>query len=262
MRVFSFVFTISFLFFEAPYASAMSCGAILGPSSKNYTKLTEDFHKDMTQLDAVLENLKVKSLEMIPEKVLGFGHSGGVIKVNFEGKSYALKLVISQPIFRPKDLRINREAVIIQRIMGDMDMAPKIIGILDKAQTEKYVSANMNVLTRLRGFETFPYEFGILMELVNSHTTKNPPRMFMTKEQKKSLASQAEAYGQRLAKLGIVPDDMDFTVAPDGRLLLIDIGYYDYLGPNPSFFQRYEIKKIVKELQNTIRKIKEIKTGN
>ncbi len=261
MRIFVLIFAFSSVLFEVQPSWAMSCRAALGLSSKSYTELVEGFHKDMLNVDAALEKLELDSIDMPPEKVLGSGFSGWVLKVKLGGRHYALKLF--RPILHPnpEDFRARREAVIIQRILGDLHMAPKVIGILDAVQTKKYISNFKGVLEKMWDFEFRDYDFALLMELTNSVSLKNAgstaKKIYLPKSQKQQLYKEADRFAERLVELGIKGTDMDVTVT-EGRLMLFDISFYEYRGLDPAH-RKWNIEFMREGLRELIGSIKELK---
>jgi hypothetical protein len=264
MPIFGLILVLSLLL-EPSASWAMSCRAALGRSSNSYTELVGSFHKDMLNIDQAIEKLKLNTLDMPPEKVLGKGFSGWVLKVKIEGKYYALKLF--RPILHPnpEDFRAKREGVIIQRILGDLNIAPKVVGILDDIQTKKYVSTFRRSLEKMYNFEFHDYNFGLLMELTNTISLKNSAttagKIYLPKEQKQQLYKEGDRIAERLVDLGIKGYDMDITVTSEGRLMLFDIGFYEYPGPDPAN-RKWNLAFMKEAIKELIGSIKELKKAN
>lgn len=224
--------SLNILFIEAALAE-VACESLFHSTSKTNAYSDESFHKDMENIDDALKKMKLKSLDYRPRGApLGYGASGVVINVERNGVSYALKL-LRRPI-EDRDFRAGREAVVIQKILGERSVAQKIIGIMGSNELQKYISMYESELAAETGLviNSQYYSMGILMEKTNTGTLKTGElfgKIVLTREQKASLTRQGPNIARILSDLGIVPEDMDLTVTEDFQLQLIDMGFYRYI---------------------------------
>jgi hypothetical protein len=233
-------FLLGLLLHPQANAVGMFCRAVYAPSSKISTIEIQQFHQEMNSIDENLKALKLNSIDLVPEKALGYGHYSGVVQVHYQGHSYALKLVRQimpyDGYIKDVDKSIRREGVIIQRMLGKLGWAPELIGILDSSQigqyTKKYESELAGKLLEITPDEI---DIGILMELSNPATFKTKSefgKMALTPAQKEKLKAQAHGLFEIFNQLGILPNDIDGTIVGNDRLMLIDIGSYAYPWPH------------------------------
>ncbi len=224
------------------HAVGILCRAVYEPSSKISTAEILRFHQEMNSIDEQLQALKLNSIDLVPEKALGYGMYSGVIQVRYQGRSYALKLVRHMMPFdgyiKEVDRSIRREGIIIQKELGKLGWAPELIGVLDSTQIAQYTKKyEAELAGKLLGITPDEIDIGILMELTNPATFKTGNdfgKMALTLKQKDKLKAQAKGLFEIFNQLGILPNDIDATIVGDDRLMLVDTGSYAYQPPAPA----------------------------
>jgi hypothetical protein len=219
-----------FLIFScsSSFAAVADCDLVLAEKSKLLNSVRIQLLEDSRNPKQALEKLAISPDELIFKEILGSGRQGVVFLVERAGHLYALKL------FRKHYAHDFIQATIIQKHLGDLEMAPKVFGVLGPIDIQSFLSrfeASIPDLSRNGDFAA-----GVLMEVTSPQFLKTSAASFadrvqVTPAQKARLLNQAQEYLANLNSLNIKAYDIDAVVDPSGRLLLVDFGFYKVKDP-------------------------------
>lgn len=234
------------------------CGSLFESQSER-----ERFAAALKDSEAYVENLAVSANSLRLKGYLGAGTTATVLLVQSGRKTYVLKLTRTPE----ESIPYSYKTIIMNKILGDMGLAPKVIGILNTSETKRWVQSNRSALKEIlpepkEGFETEPYlraTTGLILEVVKSalprydskdaeiglkeYALRGEP-LVVEKEFHDSLVNQARAIDRVLSELGISPNDGDAIVTKSGKLMLMDTGMY-YANPTGREFSSHEIEKFI-----------------
>jgi hypothetical protein len=252
LSLIALLLTFQFILMPGGQASNAQCASSYGSVSKSSTDLKAQFEWDMANIDSALAHLQLSSRNLVPVRYLGRGAWGTVYQVRLNGKDYALKLFGEFMSPHPTDRMIalyknsKREGILIQKILGDLDISPKVIGILSTEEANWWTQKHRAWLhyKAMGQIPASPNSMGLLMELTDFRSTKtisqeSLPLVRLSKEEKNQLSAQARHFERTLLDFHIVPVDLDHVITWDPvtglpKLQLIDIGFYEY-NPRSSY---------------------------
>lgn len=220
------------------------CSSLFGTEDGRLKTISAQLSEELLN-PLMLDSLKIDSDEVTGLDYISFGTSGHVYKVSFRGKEYALKIFTGNGL----NPRVQTDAIAIQKALGNLNLAPKVIGTFDKDEINKWYSRyralGLKKVTLLEnGY------FGLLMELINEKRTfkEGKEKTKVSKVTKENLIRQAHHISNLIDLLKIKPFDYDGVITDDGNLKLIDISFYSY-EENPAYRQ---IDRFLKYLENMI----------
>ncbi|MBC7740675.1 MAG: protein kinase [Bdellovibrionaceae bacterium] len=194
----------------------------------SYSNAKVSLIHDVNDMDASLMKLNVDWKEIKLRKKIGYGASGVVYEATFRGKNVAVKLIRNEHNLNGESNEI-RGSVMIQKVLGELNLTPKVIGVVSGAQLD------------------IQYRNGIalIMELVDtSNQLKVSTGNKITATHYALLLREAKQIESALSYLQVLPIDADGYIDAEGHLKIIDTSFYryrpNYTG-NISFYE--QIKK-------------------
>jgi hypothetical protein len=230
-------------------AYGAGCGALFAPIPQELVEAEARLTYELAHKVEILQSLEFDPSRMRPTRYLGSGWSGDVIEVRIDDRSFALKL-LEDPKKRAKPESYDRafdDGIIFQKILGELDRAPKVIGVIGQDAILSWIEKNKPVLKRLERHHGRPFNragLGLLMELTSKEGLKERfDRISVSANIQKKILADAELLTDIILALNINPKDIDVVIAPHGKLNLIDTAWYER-GP-PSFDILTRLKRLI-----------------
>jgi len=197
---------------------AGSCPELLGNSNKTFD--AKFLREGISHIDQTLQSMIVNS-DLRPIEELGHGFTGTVYKVKYNNEFYALK-------FMGKPSKTNFESVVIQKVLGDLGFAPKVIGVLLPEQIEEW-SKSYGAQFGRKGIP----RLGILMDLTETRflsPSKKPPgsqeKIKITHQEYVQALQRIRSIAEAIHFLGIRTIDPDATITPGKGYQLVDLNEF------------------------------------
>lgn len=194
----------------------------------DFRQIEVQFRSDMEHISTALESLRLSPETLERVRWLGEGASQ-VYEVSYQGRKYALKVFqkideasSSAHVLRRRRMAIT-EAVIMQKALGELGMAPRVKGVFYRNDIGNWARANNSSVKEP--------SFGLLMEMSVHRTLKTDRSQVnnFSEEVLQRLRHQSEVFVGILNRLDIKVLDGDAVITPDLNLQLIDISSYEYL---------------------------------
>lgn len=235
-----FIFCLAFSVSASAQAGCLEW--LLGPSP------AAELRERAENVEATLESVEIKDPNALKLTCfLGNGCTGTVVEAELNGHVGALKLFTwkkpAAPILQTRWLNETASAIVIQQTLGELGVAPAVIGILRGTALEKWHADNYAAveaaLDKARsdnmGDKDGELRFALFMEKVEGITSKDiykgyrdrPGLRKITRQQKADILKQAQRIDRLLNQYRIVGDDFDVILREDGHLQLIDVSFYD-----------------------------------
>lgn len=238
-----FLFLIGFFFL-------IQFGA--GPKAAAATSFADDICEEMlapyrSQLSDKIRQIDIYLSEKVfnlrgfkPVEVLGLGFSGHVLRIVKGDRNYAIKTFNHEWPTQPTstqdhlDFRSEvRSAVAMQDVLGQLGLAPKVIGVVPAKKIQAWLKTNESAITHfgLREDDTLKSNarFGLVMEVVDGVPLKHKSDVTirLTKSQCRQLRRRAIDITRQLKALRLGTHDPDAVVTAEGDIVLIDISFYN-----------------------------------
>ncbi len=200
------------------HSSAATCPNLFADS--DWPIRAELLHRQISGIGQTLSDMVIGS-DLPPVEYLGHGMTGSVFKVQYKGSFYALKL-IGFPS------KTHLESVPIQKLMGDLGYAPRVVGVLLPRQIGKWIrkyGAQFEMEKARPGL-------GILMELTETQflsPMKKPhgsKKIKITHQEYEKLLLRIHAIAEALYFFKIAAWDSDAVIVQGNGLLLVDLNEY------------------------------------
>jgi hypothetical protein len=230
------LFIAYFLLAALPaYAAAPMACAYAFAQAEPLARMADALDRDMAGLPRALARLEIEAEGIEPLGLLGAGYSGSVFRVRYKGREYALKL-FERSAFDEKEL----PAVLMQKHLGELGLAPKVEGVLDERQAYRFFQKHATRLSEGAFEKAEDARYGLLMELVDGIAYKrlDSATMKVSAAERERLLSDSERMVDTLHRLKIAPFDLDLMVTTDKRLLMIDLTSYSREGFNAAPMRR------------------------
>lgn len=206
------------------------CEARLLPDTDGFRGQRSTLEVQMKNAIHELRKLLVSANEVTATgRYLGVGVVGTVFEVSTPEGPMALKLYLNGSMTH------FARAILLQRYLGLYGVAPKVKGVLSRAQLKKLLAAHPALGGRI---SSRVVKLGLLMEIADGHSVKQvtPASAVENGWSYENVVKQIESIEHLLGNLRIVPDDGQVMISPSGRVLLHDLDFYKWVSDDNRLF--------------------------
>lgn len=201
-------------------------------------RVQDQLQSDLADIPTAIQSMTLDPSVLIPVKSLGSGWTAEVLEVQMGGRSVALKL------FYLLNHKESTEAVLIQKALGELGFAPKVLGVItDMTALSRWIQENASTLKTFPTYFERPnvgqlrrewkdVQFAFVMEITKSESFKEIhlygryPKYVLSHVQYENVLAQIESLKKVFSDLDILPEDPDGVLVDGDRLQLLDIAWY------------------------------------